>query len=550
MASGAPAVRAEASASVAGDGTTDSAIPGLRQRGQRDLPLACKVCTMDPAEKKISVWICQEEKLVSGLSRRTTCSDVVRVLLEDGCHRGRRQRRSLRRGPAGDLPGQEELPEPPDENEEEEDDEALPQGMLCGPPQCYCIVEKWRGFERILPNKTRILRLLAAWGDEQENVRFVLVRCEASLPNAGPRSAEARVVLSRERPCLARGAPIRPSLAMTQEKQRRVVRKAFRKLAKLNRRRQLQPPSPCSSTSSSTASSYSPPPRAPESASVERMETLVHLVLSQDHTIRQQVQRLRELDREIDRYEAKVHLDRMRRHGVNYVQDTYLVGMGVELDAPTPGEELEKEAAAVAASAPLDGEAQTAALEELARRCDDLLQLQEQRAQQEELLERLSTEIQEELNQRWMERRKEELAASEESPEPGCGPDGELLLEQERVKTQLSTSLYIGLRLNTDLEAVKADLDYSQQQWDSKERELQGLLQTLHTLEPAVGRDGALGPGAPSPEARPKACADVWVDQARGLAKSCPGNDEDSDTGLSSMHSQDSDSVPVCESLV
>lgn len=503
---------------------------------------------MDPSEKKISVWICQEEKLVSGLSRRTTCSDVVRVLLEDGSRRRRKQRRGRRRGSAGDPPGPGELPKPLDEDDED-DDEVLPPGLLCGPPQCYCIVEKWRGFERILPNKTRILRLWAAWGDEQENVRFVLVRSEASLPNTGPRSAEARVVRSRERPCSARGVPARPSLAMTQEKQRRVVRKAFRKLAKLNRRRQQQPSSPCSSTSSSTASSCSSSPRATESASVERMETLVHLVLSQDHTIRQQVQRLRELDREIDRYEAKVHLDRMRRHGVNYVQDTYLVGAGTELDGPSREEDPEA-AAAAAAAATLDGEAQAAALEELARRCDDLLRLQEQRDQQEELLERLSAEIQEELNQRWMRRRKEELAAREEPLEPESSLDGELLLEQERVRTQLSTSLYIGLRLNTDLEAVKSDLDYSQQQWDSKELELQGLLQTLHTLEPSTAPDGSPGPGGPSREPRPQACAEVWVDQARGLAKSCPGNDEDSDTGLSSMHSQDSDSVPVCESLV
>ncbi|XP_006885467.1 PREDICTED: ras association domain-containing protein 10 [Elephantulus edwardii] len=509
---------------------------------------------MDPSEKKISVWICQEEKLVSGLSRRTTCSDVVRVLLEDGCRRRRKQRRGRRRGLAGDSPGPGELPEPPDdEDDEEDDDQALPQGMLCGPPQCYCIVEKWRGFERILPNKTRILRLWTAWGDEQENVRFVLVRSEASLPNTGPRSAEARVVLSRERPCSARGPPARPSVAMNQEKQRRVVRKAFRKLAKLNRRRQQQPPSsPCSSTSSSTTSSCSSSPRARESASVERMETLVHLVLSQDHTIRQQVQRLRELDQEIDRYEAKVHLDRMRRHGVNYVQDTYLAGAALELDEFDPGEEPEAaaEGKEVAAAAPLDGEAQAAALEELSRRCDDLLQLQEQRAQQEELLERLSTEIQEELNQRWMRRRQEELAAREEPPEPDCGPDGELLLEQERVRTQLSTSLYIGLRLNTDLEAIKSDLDYSQQQWDNKERELQGLLQTLHTLESTVVPDEPPGSGEPSRDSRTHSCAEVWVDQARGMAKSCPGNDEDSDTGLSSMHSQDSDSVPVCESLV
>lgn len=521
---------------------------------------------MDPSEKKISVWICQEEKLVSGLSRRTTCSDVVRVLLEDGRRRQRRQRRGRRKGMSGDSSSPEELPEPLDEEDDEEDDSEAPppQGMLCGPPQSYCIVEKWRGFERILPNKTRILRLWAAWGDEQENVRFVLVRSEASLPNAGPRSAEARVVLSRERTCSARGVlPARPNLAVIQEKQRRVVRKAFRKLAKLNRRRQQQQQqqqlqqlaSPSSSTASSTASSSScsssssPSPRAAESASLEHMETLVHLVLSQDHTIRQQVQRLRDLDREIDRYEAKVHLDRMRRHGVNYVQDTYLVGAGSEVDCPCP----EKEVAAAAAAEPLDGEAQAAKLEELARRCNDLLRLQEQRAQQEELLERLSAEIQEELNQRWMRRRQEELAAREEPPENDDGglESGELLLEQERVRTQLSTSLYIGLRLNTDLEAVKSDLDYSQQQWDSKEQELKRLLQTLHTLELTVVPDGTPGPGGSPPEPRPQACpADVWVDQARGLAKSCPGNDEDSDTGLSSMHSQDSDSVPVCESLV
>lgn len=503
---------------------------------------------MDPSEKKISVWICQEEKLVSGLSRRTTCSDVVRVLLEDGRRRRRRQRQGRRRGATGEPPDPEEPPEAPDEDDED-DDEALSPGLLCGPPHCYCIVEKWRGFERILPNKTRILRLWAAWGDEQENVRFVLVRSEASLPNAGPRSAEARVVLSRERPCSARGVPARPSVALTQERQRRLVRKAFRKLAKLNRRRQQQPSSPGSSASSSTTSSGASPPRAPESASAERMETLVHLVLSQDHTIRQQVQRLRELDREIDRYEAKVHLDRMRRHGVNYVQDTYLVGADPEADGPGPEEEAEATAAAAAAATP-DLEAPAPTLEELARRCDDLLRLQEQRAQQEELLERLSTEIQEELNQRWMRRRQEELAGREEPGETDGGLDGELLLEQERVKTQLSTSLYIGLRLNTDLEVVKSDLDYSQQQWASKERELQGLLQSLHTLEQTAAPDGAAGPDRPSGEPGTQGCSDVWVDQARGLAKSCSGNDEDSDTGLSSMHSQDSDSVPVCESLV
>ncbi|XP_074128787.1 ras association domain-containing protein 10 [Sminthopsis crassicaudata] len=520
---------------------------------------------MEAPEEKISVWICQEEKIISGLSRRTTCSDVVRVLLEDSRQRRqqqprRRRRRRRARGEEGGGEGEGD-PRGGEPREPEEDDEEAPaQGMLWGPPQCYCIVEKWRGFERILPNKTRILRLWAAWGDEQENVRFVLVRSEASLPNAGPRSAEARVVLSKESPCSGRGGPARPGPALTQEKQRRVVRKAFRKLAKINRRRQQQPPSPCSSTStsSSTASSSSSPP-SQDGASGERMETLVHLVLSQDHTIRQQVQRIRELDREIDRYEAKVHLDRMRRHGVNYVQDTYLVGPAAEPDGPgSPNGGPDEEPPSSS-----DGAPEAAALAEYARRCEQMLQLQEQRAQQEELLERVAAEIQEELNQRWMRRRQEELSG-QPGPDAEGGPEGELLLEQERLKTQLSTSLYIGLRLSTDLEAIKSDLDYSQQQWELKDRELQSLLETLESLDFAPSSDGAGEPasGAPGPaegEARageeavaagPGPGPEVWVDQARGLAKGCQGNDEDSDTGLSSMHSQDSDSVPVCESLV
>nr|XP_006113451.1 ras association domain-containing protein 10 [Pelodiscus sinensis] len=457
---------------------------------------------MEPEERKISVWLCQEEKLISGLSRRTTCSDVVRVLLEDDSQR-------------------QQLPAQPESG----------GGVLTGPPESYCIVEKWRGFERILPNKTKILRLWAAWGDEQENVRFVLVRSAASLPNTGPRSAEARVVPSKERPCHGLGAA-RPGLALPREKQRRVVRKAFRKLANLNKKRQQ--------------------PLATEAPSAERMETLVHLVLSQDHTIRQQIQRLRELDREIDRYEATIHLDRMKRHGANYVQDTYL--MGASSGKPEPGADG------------ADGR-----LEEYARRCEEVLQLQEQRARQEERLEQLAGELQEELNERWMKRRREELAAAKgcgsnpaeldcHSTELSGGAGGELHWEQERVKTQLSTSLYVGLRLSTDLEATRTDLAYAQRARDAKEREQQRLLETLNALDLADTQTAAqtLRPDAlaSSSSSLPEAgrgslenSSEAWEEQARGCKES-DENDEDSDTGLSSMHSQDSDSVPACESLV
>ncbi|XP_058500319.1 ras association domain-containing protein 10 [Solea solea] len=487
---------------------------------------------MEPEEGKISVWVCREEKLVSGLTKRTTCADVVKVLLED---------QNLRQGSSA--------------------------AMLSGAPQSYCVVEKWRGFERILPNKTKVLRLWSAWGDEQENVRFVLVKNEASLPNNGPRSAEARVVQSREsggpgaglkgtaRSCWTAAAA---AANLSQERQRRIVRKAFRKLDKMNKKKEQ---TVCK-----------------DKGSVEKMETLVHLVISQDHTLRQQIHRIKELDREIERFEAKVHFDRIKRHGVNYVQDTYLVDSSADaLAAPTDCmRKAERQDARCTAEA-------LAQFEEYARRCEEVVRLQEELTEREALMESITGEIQEELNRRWMKRRREDRGAEEEaasaaeavrlaaSAAPAAAPEAdveslsenELALEEERIRTQLDTSLYIGLRLKTDLDAMRGDLDLSLELWETKEGELLDLLAKVETIEleqvnsHVTDDDDDEDKAAADTEAAAAAAAaaeeeesSVWVEQARGLSKSCDTNDDDSDTGLSSMHSQDSDNVPVCESLV
>ncbi|XP_061773367.1 ras association domain-containing protein 10-like [Nerophis ophidion] len=406
---------------------------------------------MEAEEGKISVWVCREEKLVSGMTKRTTCADVVQVLLGD---------QNLRQGAAA--------------------------GMLSGPCQSYCLVEKWRGFERILPAKTKILRLWSAWGSQQGDVRFVLLKNDASLPSNGPRSAEAKVVQSRENWVTPARTP-----NLSQERQRRIVRKAFRKLDKMNKKK--------------------------EQTSVDKMETLVHLVVSQDHTIRQQVRRIQELDRDIESYEAKVHSERMKRHGANYVQDTYMDGETEGVDA--------------------HAQCTSEALEEHARRCEEVVRVHEELTARQALAEDITGEIQEELNRRWMRRR-----GGDVTQEPqGSHGDQE---EEDRVKTQLDTSLYIGLRLKTDLDAVKADLDLSLAQWESKERELLELLAKVESVEFCDVDDRKSDEGAEGTGEK----GSMWVEQARGLAKTC--NDEDSDTGLSSMHSQDSDNPPVCESLV
>lgn len=456
---------------------------------------------MEVEESKISVWVCREEKLVSGLTKRTTCADVIRVLL---------------------------------------DEQNLVELSLSGSPRSYCIVEKWRGFERILPNKTKIMRLWSAWGEEQENVRFVLVKNEASVPSSGPRSAEARVVLSKESPCAYKGTA-KVTMALSQEKQRRIVRKAFRKLDKINKKK---------------AQSVSK-----DASSMEKMETMVHLVVSQDHTIRQQVQRIKELDMEIDRYEAKVHFDRMKMHGINYVQDTYLVDTN-------PDKALLGEGDNVSSAEAL------AQFEEYAERCEEMIKLQEQLTEQEALMESITTEIQEELNQRWMKRRHEELSnkdpetisadasltVTSQTQESDAGlsvadvsSENELVLEEERIRTQLDTSLYIGLRLNTDLEAIKNDLDLTDEIWNAKEKELMDVLKKVNCMdfeEDIEDDDDLQGNMIETEELTPLKGDSVWVEQARGLAKTSDINDDDSDTGLSSMHSQDSDITAIFESLV
>ncbi|GCC18352.1 hypothetical protein chiPu_0017903 [Chiloscyllium punctatum] len=415
-------------------------------------------------EGKLSVWLCQEEKLVSGLSRRTTCADVVAAVLEESRRSG---------APA-----------------------------LSGDPSTYCLVEKWRGFERTLPDKTRILRLWSAWGEERERVTFVLLKSQAVSATGSPRSAEAKVVLSSQGGASVRG-PARLSLALLpQHKQRRVVRKAFRKLAKLNRAKRRA--------------------GGPPGAGADTMETLVHLVLSQDHTLRQQLHRIRELDREIERYESSIHQDRVRRHGVNYVQDTYL------LEPPERELELELELAPGSSSSPLP----------------ELPLLQRELSRRQQQLQRLRLELEQELE-----------LSSGRGEGPGVGPGGEdpppLLLEQERLRTQLSASLYTGLRLDTELQLSSQQLAASQRLCQQKHSELQGLLEQLHSLR----LDGEQEPGrtcAQVSEAQETPILDrgsAWLDPG-DVSSSCQVPDEDSDTGLSSMNSQDSDTIPVSESLV
>ncbi len=88
---------------------------------------------------EIPFWLQDRPKWVSGITRHTTCSDVIASLVK--AHGDGR----------------------------DEDAVDAVAGQLV-------LVEQWRGVERPLAASARVSRLWAAWGDERHHVRFVVKR--------------------------------------------------------------------------------------------------------------------------------------------------------------------------------------------------------------------------------------------------------------------------------------------------------------------------------------------------------------------------------------
>jgi Ras association domain-containing protein 9/10 len=91
---------------------------------------------------EIPIWVNGFQRWISGIGRKTTCDDVIRVLLRaEGSHM----------------------------NDERH-------------ARHYAIVERWRKVERPLDGRSRILKVWSTWGDEQAAVRLTLRRVNPTTP--------------------------------------------------------------------------------------------------------------------------------------------------------------------------------------------------------------------------------------------------------------------------------------------------------------------------------------------------------------------------------
>ncbi|XP_019750430.1 ras association domain-containing protein 9 [Hippocampus comes] len=363
------------------------------------------------AGKEIQVTVCNEEKVVCGVTKHTTCADMIEALLED--HRSAPQSKQL----------------------------------LRGEPKDFSLVERYKGFERVLPPLSRILRLWYAWGDQRPFIQFVLVQ-------------SSEVVSQRAmKPTKNRSRYTRNPQALPVEKQKRVVRKAFRKLEKLHK-------------------------ESKSSAGTEEIDRMVQLILNQDQTIREQIQRMEDLEVEIQQLQGQEDQhDKLEACGLN-------------------SEELDT----------------------LLQVSENVQQLELQIHKQQALITQLCRDI--DAEQRMAAIPEQEGASA--TPWTPSEADESLLAELERIQAEVRRSYLAGVSLHSQAAEVDKKIRFSEAAWLSRDQECWQLATELRSLQMS---DDAL-----------EICGGNATEAAVVKHVSFPMDmtDTDSDTGISSTHSQDS----------
>ncbi|KAJ1529631.1 hypothetical protein ONE63_006395 [Megalurothrips usitatus] len=193
---------------------------------------------------ELPVWVFGRCRWVSGVCRRTTCQDVLEAVLA--------------------TPGPGAAPD---------GEPAADAGAV--DPTNYVIVERWKGVERRLDGRVRILKVWSAWGEAQSEVQLQVRRVSEKGAGrhsaAGSRRHRQRSAGSKPRP----SRPSRPSPTVKQQDQ-------------------------------------------------EEVHRLMRLILAQGETIAGQLRRLREREAQIERLEAEAHRERVAQHGKDYVLAAYL----------------------------------------------------------------------------------------------------------------------------------------------------------------------------------------------------------------------------------
>ncbi|XP_026166230.1 ras association domain-containing protein 9 [Mastacembelus armatus] len=399
------------------------------------------------AGKEIQVTVCTEEKVVCGVTKHTTCADMIQALLED--HKS--------------------IPES--------------KRLLHGEPKDFCLVERWKGFERALPPLTRILRLWYAWGDQRPFIQFILVKTSDFVPQPAKKAVKSRGA----KPKRWEHSSSQHPQSLPAEKQKRMVKKAFRKLEKLHRERKSSP-------------------------GAEEIDQMVKLILNQDHTIREQIQRMRELDLEIERFELQVQ-------------------RGAEPESSLA------EPCSQSGEAPSDEQ-----LQEFLHTSDGVTHLELQVQLHQNLILQLSRDIDAELRRTNVpvnqDEDSEQEGAAAASWVPSETEESFYTVELVRLQDELKNSLIAAVSLHNQASDIDKQLKHRDTTLVSMDQECWQLAAQLSSLQ--IVADGTEEESSPVPLEGETQCSVSQTVNLKHSLSPLDVTDTDSDTGISSTHSQDS----------
>lgn len=398
----------------------------------------------EPVEgKEIQVTVCNEEKVVCGVTKHTTCADMIQALLED--HKS--------------------IPES--------------KRLLHGEPKDFCLVERWKGFERALPPLTRILRLWYAWGDQRPFIQFILVKASDFVPQPIKKSGKSKGA----KPKRWEHSRAQSTQSLPAERQKRMVKKAFRKLEKLHKESQ-------------------------SSAGAEEIDRMVQLILHQDHTIREQIQRMRDLDLDIEQFEVQI----------------------------------QKEAESGSSLAQSLEENSDEQLQKYLYTSDGVEQLELQVQRHQELILKLSQDIDAELRRASFPLSQYEDSEQEGAAAASCIPseadESFYTAELERLQEEVKHSLFTGVSLHNQAAEIDKQLKYYDATLVSKDQECWQLAAQLSSLQIVDGAEEKTS--SPVPLKSETQCSVSQTVKLKHSLSPADVTDTDSDTGISSTHSQDS----------
>ena len=284
--------------------------------------------TAEEDEVEIPIWVGGCEKWLTGLTRRTTCDDVIYALLAHN--------RNPNRGSDVDV-------------------------------QNYAVFESWRGIERQLSGRTKILKVWRTWGAETRTVKFCLRKFDNIFDSSSEISRTRRHrKLTRVRD---KDAKDRNREKKSRERSRDSKHKNFSSKDKDCHR--LKPDHKYSSKDHGHSDSRSKTSRARNKEKSKLFHNLVQLVIEQEKRIQEQLSKVQDLDAQIGKFESKLQQ--------------------MESEKATGAEETAKDA-----ENGLFPRVKAQDMEAYLRMCESILELEEKISFENEKISDLSSCIQEE----------------------------------------------------------------------------------------------------------------------------------------------------------